>query len=212
MLLRFFGAEPQAAPIGSTAEGGALLNALEAANYQLTPAVKERFLVFAKARALRADCDEGKTLPPDFLAWIDSDPIVRATVYGSREKAANVLLMLRSLDLDVGSDAVRRKYTQLALAMAVVEAKQGATADITPRTPMKLVIPGDPRHPVDTHAKDRPLDVNDHIINFLEDHAPVDGEVFGRYEQPPVLKYDERGAALIVATTARSKAPSRTEV
>ncbi len=192
--------DPALPALGSSAEGRALLGALANAQYHLTPEVKTTYLRYAKAEALREVAAAGKSLPPDFLAWIDSDPAVQTTVYGARQKASNVLLMLRSLELDLGTAVVRKQYTQLALAMAVVEAKNGPSADLTPRQPMKMVIPGDPRHPVNTKATDRPLDVNDHIINFLEDHAPIEGDAFGRYQGPPELKYDENGIAIITTT------------
>jgi hypothetical protein len=115
--------------------------------------------------------------------------------------------MLRSLELDLGYDAVRRDYTQLALAMAVTEASKGATTDLSRRQPMKLTISGDPRKPVNTHAKDRQLDINDHIINFLEDHAPIDGDTFGPNEKPPELKYDAKGIAIL----DRNKLPKGTK-
>ena len=37
--------------------------------------------------------------------------------------------------------------------------------------PLKLAIGGDPRQPVNTKDPNRTLDVNDHIINFLNVHT-----------------------------------------
>src|SRR5690606_7518561 len=46
--------------------------------------------------------------------------------------------------------------------------------DLTPRELMTLVIPDDPREPVDTKDPNRELDAQDHIINFLNDHSTSD--------------------------------------
>jgi hypothetical protein len=195
--------------LDSTIDGNALRGILHATKYHYITQVKTAYLHYARAQALREIAAAGKSLPQDFLGWIDMDPIVQETVYGARQKASNVLLMLRSLELDLGQKAVRQQYTQLALAMAVVEAANGPTADLTPRQPIQLVIPGDPRKPVDTHAKDRPLDVNDHIINFLEDHAPIDGDTFGAHERPPELKYDSKGVAIMDTAKVAKGTPAK---
>ncbi|MFZ9882459.1 MAG: hypothetical protein ACO3QC_13785, partial [Phycisphaerales bacterium] len=155
---------------------------------------------------------KGIDLPADFLAWVDSDPIVRASVYGCRKDPLPVLLGLRSLEIDLGEDIVRRDYTQLALAFAIqhsyVSAPRKASGwndgdaqaegeralpDVTPRARLVLEIPRDPRTPVDTKDPSRTLDANDHIVNFLEDHAEIDAEVSTK-ELPP-LEYDEKGVA-----------------
>lgn len=181
----------------SMLESFALDSALRKSKYQLTPEVKNAYLRFSKAKALKVITNSQTVLPADFLWWVDSDPIVRATVYGARKDAAGILCVLRSLELDLGRDAVRRDYTQLALAVAVAEAPKGADADLNRRNPLQMVISGDPRQPVDTHAKNRKLDQNDHIINFMEDHALIDGDTFGPNERPPELKYDSSGVAII---------------
>jgi hypothetical protein len=194
----------------STLEGKTLHGLLKASNFQLTPQVISAYYRFAKANALRELTAAGKILPQDFLQWLDSDPVVQATVYGARQNPAPVLLLLRSLELDLGTETVRHKYPQLALAMAVVEANGNAEADLRPRLPINLKIGGDPRHWVNTKAKDRPLDLNDHIINFLEDHPPIEGEQFGVHELPPALVYDERGEAMLdTAKRPKGKAPEK---
>jgi hypothetical protein len=166
------------------------------AQYRFTPEVEAAFLDAAKDGALKKLAVPGKTLPADFLAWIDSDPVVKTTVYGARQDPAGILLMLRSLELDLGQDVVRRKYTQLALATAVVFAKDGEKADLTPRAPLKLVIGGDPRKPVNTKDSNRTLDLNDHIINFLNDNTLEEDVVVGQKEELPELKYDSKGIAI----------------
>ena len=105
---------------------------------------------------------------------------------------------------------MRRDYTQLALAFAIQRsymtpskkasgwndgAAEGATklADISPRPRLQLVIPADPRQRVDTKDKSRKLDRDDHIINFLEDHAQIEVEVTTK-KRPP-LDYDDKGVA-----------------
>ncbi len=165
----------------------------------------------ARAATLDACRERGISLPPDFLAWIDRDPARRTAVYGWRPDPLPVLLGLRSLEIDLGTDAVRRDYPQLALAFAIhgsyaAPRKDGASPwndgdaeraaplpDVSPRPRLVLEIPPDPRVRVDTKDASRPLDRDDHVINFLEDHAPVEVEETVR-ELPP-LEYDEKGVA-----------------
>lgn len=182
--------------LSTRADGQAVVTAWQHANYQFTPQVKAAFLQQAKMAALEELKASGKSLPEDFLAWIDGDPVVAATVYGARGHAANVLRLLRSLELDLGRDVVRKDYTQLALALAVVHAAKGADADLTPREPLKLVISGDPRKLIDTKDPNRQLDADDHIINFLNEHTIEEDVVIGQREQPAPLKYDDKGIAI----------------
>ncbi|MCP5533604.1 MAG: hypothetical protein H7A49_16045 [Akkermansiaceae bacterium] len=174
----------------------AFLQPLRDDGFRFTPKVKEAWLAHSKQQALNEIRAAGKQLPDDFLAWIDADPVVRATVYGARKNPANVLLMLRSLELDLGTKAVREDFTQLALAMAVVHADKGPEADLRERDLLELVIPGDPRQRVDTRDPKRQLDRNDHIINFLESITIEEEVVVGHREEPPPLKYDDRGVAI----------------
>jgi hypothetical protein len=165
----------------------------------------------ARQRTLDACAAKGIVLPADFIAWIDSDPIVRTTVYGCRSNPLPVLLGLRSLEIDLGIDVVRRDYPQLALAFAIdgsyrtprdkasgwndgdIAAPSDALPDVSLRSPLTLEIPGDPRVRVDTKASSRELDLNDHIINFLEDHEEIEVEV--QTKELPPLEYDEKGVA-----------------
>ena len=171
----------------------------------------ESYIDAARERTLDAAKAEGIELPRDFLAWIDRDPVVRMSVYGCRADALPVLLKLRSLEIDLGEDTVRRDYTQLALAFAIQDSyarrgEQGtpwndadgakppdALPDVSPRAPLSLEIPGDPRVRVDTKDASRPLDRDDHIINFLEDHPEIEEEI--EVKELPPLEYDERGIA-----------------
>lgn len=145
-----------------------LVKALERDAYKFTPRVGEVYFKLVKAQALDDLKAMGKVLPAKFLAWVDGDAQVRMTVYGVKPKPANVLLSLYALQLDAGESMVR-EYTQLALAASVLNEGKGREADLTPRKPMKLVIPPCPLSPVDTRDKKRTLDVNDHIINFLNE-------------------------------------------
>ena len=163
--------------------------------YKFTPRVREAFLACAKAQAKSDLQSQGKSLPDEFFAWIDADPEMEAGVYGAHHKASDVLLRLYSLRLDLGKAAFET-YRQLALAAAIVSAKMEMEADITPREPLKLVIPGDPRKPVDTKAPGRTLDMNDHIINFLNENTIEEDVVVGHKDAPPELKYDDRGVAI----------------
>jgi hypothetical protein len=165
----------------------------------------------ARAAALDACRERGISLPPDFLAWVDRDPVRRTAVYGWRPDPLPVLLGLRSLEIDLGTDTVRHDYPQLALAFAIhgsfaAPRKEGASPwndgdaergpalpDVSPRPKLELRIPGDPRVRVDTKDPSRTLDRDDHIVNFLEDHAPIEVEESVR-ELPP-LEYDEKGVA-----------------
>jgi hypothetical protein len=171
----------------------------------------EPYLAEARARTIDALRERKIELPPDFLAWVDKTPIVRATVYGCRKDPLPVLLALRSLEIDLGEDVVRRDYTQLALAFAVQDSYAARTPqgtgwndgdgakppsdlpDVSPRRPLELVIPADPRKPVNTKDSARALDKFDHIINFLEDHAPI--EVETTVKELPPLEYDDKGIA-----------------
>ncbi len=164
----------------------------------------------ARERTLAACEQRGIVLPADFVGWVDADPIRRTTVYGCRRDPLPVLLALRSLDLDLGPATVRERHPQLALAFAIEasfrqerpaaspwndgdEAPPTGLPHVGPRPPLQLAIGGDPRQRIDTNAADRPLDRDDHIVNFLESHAPIEVEVETR-ELPP-LEYDERGVA-----------------
>ena len=165
----------------------------------------------ARARTLAAGKAKGLELPADFVAWIDGDPQLRTSVYGCRQDPLPVLLALRSLELDLGSELVRRDHPQLALAFAIQTSYAGPRAealdwndgadekpgdalpDVRPRAPLQLVIPGDPRVRIDTKDPARPRDRDDHVVDFLEDHAPVEVEV--RVRELPPLEYDDKGVA-----------------
>lgn len=169
----------------------------------------DAFVEAARKQTLAACAGKGLVLPADFLAFIDADPVRRASVYGCRKDPLPVLLGLRSLEIDLGEDVVRRDYPQLALAFAIQgsyapprnEASgwndgDGSAAaeylpDVSPRQLLQLVIPGDPRARIDTKDEGRTLGRDDHIVNFLEDHAPIEVEVTTT-ELPP-LEYDEKG-------------------
>lgn len=143
--------------------------------YRFNQRVLRAYVADQRASALADLAKMGKRLPDDFLAWVDGDPEVEATVYGS-PKPSHVLLMLRSLAIDVG-EARFKRYKSWLLAAAVKNANRGPQADINPRPPLKLVIPPDPRQPVDTRDPNRRRDMEDVIINFLEDNQLVASDV-----------------------------------
>ncbi len=169
------------------------------------------YIDLAREQTLNACAERGIDLPKDFLAWIDGDPIVRASVFGCRKQPLPILLALRSLEIDLGQDIVRRDYTQLALAFAINDsylkrsrasspwndgaapAAEDALPDITPRPALVLEIPRDPRVLVNTKDATRELDLNDHIINFLEDHEQIEAEI--AVQELPPLEYDGKGIA-----------------
>ena len=165
----------------------------------------------ARERSLTACRDRGIELPGDFIAWIDSDPVLQASVYGCRRDPLPVLLALRSLEIDLGKDTVREEYPQLAMAFAMASSYAASDRDaagwndgdvgqpgddlpvVSPRPLLILECPGDPRVLVDTKDPDRELDVHDHVINFLEDHPPIEVEI--EVSELPPLEYDDRGIA-----------------
>jgi hypothetical protein len=173
--------------------------------------VAARHVAEARKQTLATCRDRGIELPPDFLAWIDGDRMLKASVYGCRKDPLPVLLALRSLEIDLGENVVREDHTQLAIAFAIAASysssgrkasgwNDGDTGrpgddlpDVSPRVPLVLECPGDPRIPVDTKDPTRELDAFDHVINFLEDHPRIEVEVEVR-ELPP-LEYDDRGIA-----------------
>ncbi len=183
-----------------------LIATLENEGYQFTPEVRRAFLSYSKTRAMSDLESEGKSLPKEFLAWIDADPDMEAGVYGTRQRVADVLLVLFSLRQDLGKSDFE-KYRQLALAAAVVHAKSGPKADITPHEPIRLVIGGDPRKPVDTNEPGRKLDSNDHIINFLNEHTIEEEVVIGYKEELPEPKLDKNGVAIPARKAKPRKVP-----
>jgi hypothetical protein len=171
----------------------------------------EQHLVAARKRALDACKERSIELPGDFVAWIDGDPVVRASVYGCRADPLPVLLGLRSLEIDLGADTVRRTHTQLAIAFAIQDSyvargpagttwndADGADSperlpDVQPRARLELRIPGDPRTCIDVRDPSRAKDRDCAIVRFLEDHAQITVEE--PFEEPAPLEYDERGVA-----------------
>ena len=105
------------APLMATADGRAVLAAWGNAQHRFTPEVKAAYLAWAKTRALEVVAKSGQRLPADFLAWVDHDPVVIATVYGISTNAAQRLAFLRSLEIDLGPYEVRTNHLQLALGL-----------------------------------------------------------------------------------------------
>ena len=163
--------------------------------HRFTPPVREAYLAFAKAKAHGELDAQGKALPDEFLAWVDADPEMEAGVYGVRPNASDVLLMLYSLRLDLGQ-ADFEEYRHLMLASAITHADLAPEADLTPREPLELVIGDDPRQPVDTNDPNRELDMNDHIINFLNSTTIESEHDIDLGRILPGLEYDDRGIAI----------------
>lgn len=165
--------------------------------------VKQDFLAWRRDQA-RSELAAAKVeLPREFLDWVESDPLVFQTIYGfdnplphrlpapakgattdRTDSPAQRLVCLRSLELDLGPEITRQRNLQLTLALTHAYAGRldrrtfecpEEKLSWRPRARLKLVIPAVPMTPVDTRAKDRKLDREDHIINFLEDNPrPVD--------------------------------------
>ena len=180
-------------PLEADAGGDPLLLMCRNEQFEVTSALRTAFFSQARKNAERRLEEAGQSLPDGFLAWVESDPDIATGVYAVHDAPEDVLLWLYSLRLDLGK-AKFEQYRQLALAAALVSAKEGLPADISPREPMKLVIPGDPRVLVDTRDPKRQLDVNDHIVNFLNDHVIEEDVVIDA--KTGELKYDKRGIAI----------------
>ena len=177
---------------GSTKDN--LLNVLETESYAFTPSLRKAFLDHARQEASLRLKEKDLNIPQEFIDWIDSDLDIASGVYAAHHKPEDVLLWLYSLRFDLGKDKFE-KYRQLALAVALVSAKEGMEADISPRDPLKIIIPDDPRKLVNTKGLGRKMDVNDHIINFLNDHT-IEEKVLLDSNKRSKLKYDNRGIAI----------------
>ena len=177
---------------GSTKDN--LLNVLETESYAFTPSLRKAFLDHARQEASLRIKEKDLKIPQEFIDWIDSDLDIASGVYAAHHKPEDVLLWLYSLRFDLGKDKFE-KYRQLALAVALVSAKEGMEADISPRDPLKIIIPDDPRKLVNTKGLGRKMDVNDHIINFLNDHT-IEEKVLLDSNKRSKLKYDSRGIAI----------------
>lgn len=196
---------PPPTEVDAIVEGRNLLSALSRANYKFSPAIINAYINYARAKARIELNAENVVIPPDFLAWVDSDPDLRLSVYGIRSDSTTVLERLRELEIDSGREIVRKTRTQLALATAIVSVSEDRP-NLKERPPLKLVIPGDPRKPVDTKDPKRTLDMNDHIINFLNDHEPIQGEVVGGLSEAlPELVYDSKGVATSYSSKKKGK-------
>jgi hypothetical protein len=158
-----------------------VLASLETSGHRFTPEVRAAYLAFRRQQAAAELAAHGITLPADLWRWVETDPMVAATIYGTRRGTpAQALCVLRSLEIDLGPDVVRERHPQLALAAAwcygasvSLAAGGGNSFSLEPRGRFKVTIPPDPRVRVNTRPTDRPLDVHDHIINFLQDEETV---------------------------------------
>ena len=79
-----------------------LITICQQEHFHYTTRVQEAYLAYAKAQAKYELAEQNQSLPDEFLAWIDSDAFMEATVYGMPLKPSQLLLMLYSLRLDLG--------------------------------------------------------------------------------------------------------------
>ncbi len=176
-----------------------------------TDKVIDDYLDAVERKTLKACADRKIDLPKEFLVWIDKDPVLRASVYGCSKNPVAALVGLRSLELDLGKETVRQDYPQLALAFAIQgsyrapadkasgwndgddSAAQGQLPALSPRAPLVLTIPGDPRIPANLSDPAHAASVPHIIVRFLEEHEPIEVEETTR-ELPP-LEYDAKGVA-----------------
>lgn len=104
---------------GGSPAAKAVLTALENSEYRFTPGVRAAYLCFRRQQAAAELSAHGITLPEDLWRWVESDPVVAATIYGTRRGSpAQALFVLRSLEIDLGPEVVRERHPQLALAAA----------------------------------------------------------------------------------------------
>lgn len=89
-----------------------LMAACKKAQYKFAPDVRAAYLAYQKALADDDLKAHGKKVSKKFQAWVDADPIVEATVYGTHPKPGDVLAHLFSLGMDMGRENLE-KYTQL---------------------------------------------------------------------------------------------------
>jgi hypothetical protein len=188
--------------------GDQILGICQKEEFAITPTLRSAYLTHAKKLAEARLGAAGKSLPAEFLTWVDSDLDIATGVYATHHEPEEVLLWLYSLRLDLGKEKFEN-YRQLALATALVSAKEGMAADVTPRERLQLVIPGDPRKPVDTKNPDHELDLNDHIINFLNEHS-IEEEVVVDAKTGE-LKYDKRGIAIPAPKPKKGKPAHKTK-
>ncbi|MFD0893646.1 hypothetical protein KBB96_07120 [Luteolibacter ambystomatis] len=162
-----------------------------------TDGVKSSYLAYRKAQAMEELAKHRIVLPAALFAWVEQTPTVASTLYGIRGASpAQALVLLRSLELDLGT-ARMSKYPQPVLATVMLHAGHVDLAkpedstfyirdrhvkdyekgirylSLAARAPLKVEIPKSPLVKVDTHPKDRPLDMNDHIINFMEEEETL---------------------------------------
>jgi hypothetical protein len=192
---------------GSTKDN--LLNVLEVEDYAFTPSLRKAFLDHAREEALLRLKEKDLKIPQEFIDWIDSDLDIASGVYATHHKPEDVLLWLYSLRFDLGKDKFEQ-YRQLALAVALVSAKEGMKADISPRKPLKLIIPDDPRTLINTKDLGKNMDVNDHIINFLNDHT-IEENILLDPNKRSKLKYDSRGIAIPSSDDKKRESELRAE-
>ena len=165
------------------------LKVLEAENYSFSGDVLDAYYELQEAETAAALAAMGKELPDEFLEWVHSKELVKATVYGAKPRPENILLTLYSLELDVGKK-IARANPQLPLAAAVLHQHRAHEWDIDPHSPIELKIPECPITPVDTRDPNRTLDVNDHIINWLNEDYKIQLARDDERLRPPRHKKD----------------------
>jgi len=182
-----------------------LLQTCKTEKYKFTPKLQQIYINYAKTEAKLQLTQQNKNIPKQFLQQLDTDPLIQATVYGTHLKPADIIQNLYSLQIDLGEKRFN-KYIQLMLAQAIVDAKHGTTNPINPRPPLKLniaAITKDPRIPINTKDSKRKLDMNDHIINFLNENTITETITIGH--KPPPLKYDQNGIAIPLSKKEKRK-------
>jgi len=160
------------------------LKVLEVEGYGFSRDVRDAYFELQEAETAAALAAMGKELPDEFMEWVHSKELVKATVYGAKPRPENILLTLYSLELDVGQKIVRAN-PQLPLAAAVLYQHRAHEWDIDPHGAIELEIPECPITPVDTRDPKRTLDVNDHIINWLNEDYKIQLTRDDRKLRPP---------------------------
>jgi len=177
--------------------------------YQPHPAVNNAYLSYKRMEAMY-DLQERKVkIPANFIKWIDKTPEVSSAIYGTRENVADVIETLWALRLGLGGKRFQ-KYTQLMLAGALFNSKLKDKANnlrAMVRLKPSAELLKDPRKLVNTRSRKRKLDMNDHIINFLNSIQIKSENNANDLHLFTELKYDSRGIAKSNKSVSTKKGP-----
>lgn len=184
-----------------------VISVMKKYKYHTHPAVNSAYLKYKRTEAMYELQQRKVKIPGAFIKWIDKTPTVKLAVYGTRENVADVIETLWALQLGLGGKRFQQNQ-QLVLAGALFNSHLKEKANNLRkmvRLKPSIQLLKDPRKPVNTRTRKRKLDMNDHIINFLNsrkiksDHNALKLGLFTE------LKYDTRGIAISNKSSSTSK-------